>query len=354
MANNQELNGSDRPLAQSGNGAIELETFAQDEGGGILRSYFGLLALRYRRLVIAVSLGSMAVVFLLTFFVIHPKYQATAIIRPVGQGSNGLTGFLQTTGLVPRMNDLGGTGIDSDIGTNVHDPDELITILNSYTFTTAMIEAENLGSSLIDGGGISALLPFLHHKNPSLWGYYRAMSSRFDCENSVRTGNITLTFVHKDPEFAKRVLQLYIDRLRDQLRAHDVAYNKVGAKSLEIEAAAASDPMMRDDLYDLAARQIKKIKTAEANADFAFSVLEKPYTPPYRVKPWVVLDTLFAGIAVPLLMFAILVVRDWTPSVKRDLAEAASESERIPHSIAVSRRPRRTPTPEDDRPYTRG
>lgn len=63
-----------------------------------------------------------------------------------------------------------------------------------------------------------------------------------------------------------------------------------------------------------------------------------------------VLDTLFAAIAIPLLVFAILAVRDWAPRVKQSLAQAASRSERIPDSIAVSFKTRR-PTPEEDRPY---
>ncbi len=354
MANDKEFNGSDPALVQSRNGVVELENF-NEEGGGILRSYFALLALRHRRLLITASAGSMAAVFCLTFFVMHPKYQATAVIRPVGQSSSGVGSLLKSTGL-SSMGDMTGTGIDSDIGTNVHEPDELVTILTSYTFTTAMIQAENLGPKLKGGRSIMSLLPHFSFgrtgRQPSLWSYYRAMSSRFDCENSIRTGNITLTFIDKDTDFAIYILNLYIDRLRDQLRAHDVFYNKAAAKSLEAEAAAASDPLMRDNLYDLVARQVKKIKTAEANADFAFTVMEKPYTPPYPVQPLVVLDTLFAGIAIPLFIFAVLVVRDWTPRVKKDLAEAASESERIPDSIAVSRRPRRAPTPEDDRPYT--
>ena len=349
--NDKPLNGSDGLPAHSGNGAIELGRFdEEDAGGGILHSYFFLLAVRHRRLLLVASLCSMALVFVLTAFVMHPKYQSTAIIRPLGQNSGGLGSLLQSTGLSSSTN-FAGTGIDSDIGTNVHDPDELVTILGSYTFTTAMIEAENLGPTLVKGArSIWTLFPFLHRYGPpSLWTAYMMMSARFDCDNSVRTGNITLTFIDKDPAFANRVLNLYIDRLRDQLRAHDVTYDKAAAKSLEEEASAASDPLMRDDLYDLAARQIKKIKTAEANADFAFTVLEKPYVPPYRYKPWVVLDTLAAGVLLPLLVFAGLVVWDWTPRVRMELAEAASESERLPHSIASSRK--RPPTPEDDRPY---
>jgi hypothetical protein len=354
MPNSNDLNGSDHMPDKNGNGVFVLDNLDQNYSGGILQSYFALLFIRHRRLLITAGLVSMALVFVLTRFVMHPKYEATAIIRPVGQNPNSIGSLLQTAGVMSQS--LSGVGIDSDIGTNVHDPDELVAVLNSYTFMSSMIQAENLGPKLTGGFSIGSLipsLPFIHHeKNGSpLWGYYRALSGAFDCENSLRTGNITLTFIHKDPEFARRVVALFIDRLRDQLRAHDVSTNKAAAVSLEEAAASATDPMLRDDLYQLAAMQVQKIKTAQANADFAFNVLEDPYVPPEPVKPWVMLDTLAAGIAVPLLIFAILVLRDWGPLFKQELAEAESESRRIPSSIAVARKPRRIPTPEDDRPY---
>jgi len=353
MAGDKPPNGSDQEPARSGNGSISLVSLDEGERAGILHSYFALLALRHRRLLIASSLCAMVAMFCLTFLVVHPKYQATAIIRPIGQNSGGLSGLLQSTGLSGSTN-FAGTGIDSDIGTNVHDPDELVTILNGYAFTTAMIEGENLGPLLTKGAhNIWSLIPFFDIKpQPSLWSYYEMMSSRFNCDNSVRTGNITLTFYDRDPEFAKHVLNLYIDRLRDQLRNHDVAFNKAAAKSLEEEAAITGDPTVRDDLYDLAARQIKKVRTAEANADFAFAVLDNPYVPPYRFKPWVVFDTIAAGVLLPLLVFAGLVARDWSPWVRTELSEALSESERLSTSIAASGKPHRFLTPEDDRPYS--
>ena len=351
MADNKQFNGSDHGILPNGNGAVELRQFDQVEGGGIFRSYFVLVAMRYRRLLIGVCLGSMALVFCMTAFVMRRKYQATAIIRPIGQNQNSLSGLLQSTGL-SNMADMSGTGIDSDIGTNIHDPDELVGILTSYTFTASMIEAENLGPKLGGRTLWTMLTPFLPHKNKgTLWGYYKHMSAAFDCDNSVRTGNITLTFIDRDPEFAKHVLQLYIDRLRGQLREHDVRYCKDASRALQESAATVTDPMLRDDLYDLAARQIKKIGTAEANADFAFTVIESPFTSPYFVRPWILIDTLAAGVLLPLVVFIGLVVRDWTPRLKRELAMAASESEQIHDSIAVSLKRRRPPTPEDDRPY---
>jgi hypothetical protein len=353
MADRKELNGADHIAEESGNGAIVLDNFEPADSAGVLHSYFALLALRHRHLLIGVSLLSMMGVFCLTRFVMHPKYQATAIIRPVGQNSGSLSGLLQSAGMSATF---AGTGIDSDIGTNMHDPDELVTILNSYSFTTKLIEAENLGPHLTGGFNPLAFLKFFsfgqQEKGSPIWGYYNTMAAMFDCENSLRTGNITLTFINKDPEFAKRVVRLYIDHLRDELRTHDVGYDDAAAKSLQEAAAAASDPMLRDSLYALAAAQVQKTGTAEANADFAFTVLEKPYVPPYPVKPWVYLDTLAAGLAVPLFIYFILLVRDWTPRMKTELAAATSELEKIRNSIAVARKPRRIPTPQDDRPYT--
>ncbi len=350
----KESNGSDYTPDRNGNGAVVLDLVDEREAGGILQSYFVLLALRHRRLLMVAALCSLVGAYCLTAFVMNPKYEATAIIRPVGQNPNSLGGLLQSAGITQSVS---GVGIDSDIGTNVHDPEELVAILNSYNFTVSMIQAENLGPHLSGGRSLSWLipsLPFSHHEDAHdspLWGYYLRMSSAFTCENSVRTGNITLNFLHKDPAFARHVLQLYIDRLRDYLRSHDVVYDKDAANSLEEAAASASDPMLRDDLYQLAAMQVQKTKTAEANADFAFSVIEEPYVPPVPSRPWVILDTLFATIAVPLFIFAGLVIRDWIPRLKQELAEAASESERIPESIALARKPR-APLPEDDRPYT--
>lgn len=356
MANSTDFNGSEYPVdnAVGGqlNGAIELQTLDEADSG-ILHSYFVQLALRHRRLLITASVISLVATFILTAFVMHPKYQATAVIRPVGQNPNSIGGLLQSTGMMAQS--LSGTGIDSDIGTNVHDPDELVTILNSYTFTTHVIQAENLGPKLKGGHSLFGWLPQLSFHKPEksspLWGSYLSISSRFDCQNSVRTGNITLTYMDKDEDFAKYLLNVFIDRLREQLRAHDIAYSRAAARSIEEEAAATTDPLVRDDLYELAARQIKKSKTAEANSDFAFNVLEKPYVPPIPVRPWVIIDTLFFAVAVPLFIYAILVASDWAPRLRAELAQAASESDKNPDSLAESRKPRRAPAPEEDRPY---
>ena len=59
---------------------------------------------------------------------------------------------------------------------------------------------------------------------------------------------MTLTFIDKDPELARSILNLYIDRLRDQVRAQTVRDNKAAERSLEQEAAKATDPLLRDQL----------------------------------------------------------------------------------------------------------
>lgn len=328
MATSDKLDGLERAteqtLGQSPNGAVLAEP-AEYDGGGLLRSYWILLGLRHRRLLIWSGLCSMALIFVLTNFVMHTKYRAEAVIRPVSQSGNGLSGLLQSTGL-GMGNGLVGVGLDSDLGNNIHDPEELKSILQSYAFTIAMINEEQLGPKLLKGA--RSLWGFLpgHHRPPTMWNLYRLMSNKFDCDFSVRTGNMTLYFVDKEPEQAQAILGLYIDRLRAQLRARDVRDIGVAAKSLQEEAGGTSDPLLRDDLYDLTARQIKKVRTAEANADFAFAVIEPPYVPPLRYRPMVGLDTVAAGLLIPLIIYAVLVIRDRAPEIRQDFAAAASAS----------------------------
>jgi hypothetical protein len=216
-----------------------------------------------------------------------------------------------------------------------------------------MIKQEHLAPRLTQGGHfLRRLIPFLGPPEPpSLFALYKLMSGRFDCDYSLRTGNINLSFVHKDAGLARTILALYIDRLRDQVRAQTVRDNRAALRSLEQEAGKATDPLLRDQLYQLVAFQTQQVQTAEANADFAFTVLEPAWVPPVPCAPWVALDTVAGGVLGVMMLFCCLAARKLFPQLRKGLADLDSESDRRRRDLAV--RPRKAPpTPEADRPYT--
>jgi hypothetical protein len=352
MANKDNLNGSEQEAKeisrQSPNGGALIELQDDEGSGGILESYFVLLALRNRRLLIISALCMMALVFVLTEFVMHKKYQAQAMIRPVSGDSSGLSGLLQSTGLM-QGNSTIGNGIAGP-----PDPNELVAILQSYSFTTSMVEQEHLTPRLLKGSrSLSNLIPFLSKGTPTPFSMYRLMSSRFDCDFSIRDGNMTLTFIDKDPELARTILDLYISRLRNQVRAQTVRDTKAALSSLEEEVVRTADPLLRDSMYQLIALQMQQVKTAKANSDFAFTVIEPPFVPPYPYAPSVILDTLVAGVLVSFMAFCGLVVRDYLPRLRRRLAEIEGkvvDAQDVP--APAKKPPRSVPIPEQDRPYS--
>jgi hypothetical protein len=304
------------------------------------------LAVRRRRLLIGSGIGAMLVVFILTEFVIHHKYTAQAMIRPVAQDQNGLTGLLQSTGILqgnsPTLTQNGPP-----------DPNELAAILQSYAFTTSMIAEEGLAPKLLKGSfSLSSLIPFLPNGPPSPYSLYLLMSARFNCDFNLMTGNMTLTFIDKSPEVARSILVSYIRRLRNQIRAQVVRDTTAALRSLEEEVAKTPDPLLRDQIYLLIAVQMQQVGTAEANANFAFTVLEPPYVPPYSSAPWVIIDSLAAAVLIPCMVFFWLVVRELLPQFKRHLAEMDAQAQGPVRDIpaAARRRPRDVPTPEHDRP----
>jgi hypothetical protein len=356
MENNDRLNGSEQPgMEQSPlqrlDGATEGELFDETNGGGgILNSYFVLLAFRKRRVLIAGALCAMVVVFILTAFVMHPKYKAEAMIRPVSQEGGGLSGLLQSTGLMQGNATLG------NAITSPPDPNEIEAILESYAFTTAMVEQEHLEPRLFKGShSLRNLFPFLGPRKPRTpYSLYLLMSGRFDCDNSLRTGNMTLSFIDKDPELARTILDFYITRLRDQVRAQTVRDTKAALRSLENEVARTADPLLRDQMYQLIALQMQQVKTAQANADFAFKVLEPPYVPPNPYAPSVLLDSFVAGVLGFMMAFCFVAARDLFPRFRRHLAEMDAMAESGARDVPVGPKVRRrqAPVPEEDRPYS--
>jgi hypothetical protein len=354
MTIEDKLNGSELPVNEpllSGHNGIAADAPA-GIGFGLMRSRWMLLAVRRRRLLFYSGLGALLLAFILTEFVMHKKYRAEAIIRPVTPDQSGIGGLLQSTGLLPGNSSMG-NGISGP-----PDPNEVVAILQSYAFTTAMVTQEHLAPKLMKGSRSLGSLIFSSKPKPpseySLYSLFRLMTARFDCNLSVRTGNMSLTFIDKDPELARTILGLYITRLRDQIRFQTVRDTSAALDSLLQEVSKTPDPTLRDSIYQLVAQQMQQVKTAQANADFAFVVVEPPFVPPYPVAPWPIFDSLAAGILVSLMVFAGLVVADSVPRLRQELASAIAATERARKEEIIpikSRRPAPLTQTVEERPH---
>jgi hypothetical protein len=113
---------------------------------------------------------------------------------------------------------------------------------------------------------------------------------RFDCEYSIKSGNISLYFQANRRDDAERILGYYIGDLRELLRSREVESTSAAIESLKEEAGATPDPVLRTQLYETIAKQVERKKMAQVEADFAFRVIDPPAASDEHFKPHVKAD----------------------------------------------------------------
>lgn len=251
-----------------------------------------LFAIRYRwRLMAVTILLTLVATFVVTKFVMRPWYRAEAIIRPVGQN----TVLAETTGM---LSGIGGTSALGSLATGIlgnssgSGDGEYMPTLTSFSFTNALVKKHQLREHLLAEERTFGT----NSKGDPDWVVYRILKRRFECRFAQSTGNLTLYYLDQNRSEAERILGFYINDLREILRFRQVRDTIAAVASLREEAKVSSDALLRDQLYELIARQIQRQKMAQVQADFAFIELDPPTSPDITYKPAVLLDCVIMGL----------------------------------------------------------
>jgi hypothetical protein len=244
-----------------------------DEDLDLFRTYARVLRGWWKELLFATLLAA-AVAGIVSRYFLTRWYTATAVIRPVPQ--NAVQG--QLLGLLSGFGGSDSGAVAGLLGgSSAADADEYVAILKSFAFTRNLIRSHDLFARLLPEFAPS--LPTFDSSRHLQWLAYRRLARRFDCQYSVKTGNITLHYEDLSPRNAERVEGNYVNDLREQLRHRQIRDTIAAIQSLREEAARSADPMIESALYQMIATQIQREKLAEVQADFAFMVIEPPAAP---------------------------------------------------------------------------
>lgn len=268
----------------------------QPEGDQIdLLPYIAAIWARRRR----IALYALTAVFataLLTSFA-PESYRASATIRPIATSEveSRTAGFLGGIGGGPGggLSDLAA----SLSGAGETNTGEYLAILRAYRFNLDLAERHHLARELLPPPGLlhAIKLKFSKRTSQPSWRLYRILQDNFDCDASLKSGNITITYIGDTQEQAERILGYYVEDLRDVLRAREVSDAGSAIESLQAEANRTADAVLRSDLYNLIARQLERKKMAQVQADFAFRVLDPPAAPDKPYSPKIFLDCFLIG-----------------------------------------------------------
>jgi len=252
--------------------------------------------LRSWKPIAAVTVGALAISVPFAKFAMTKLYRAEAVLRPISQlMPNGI-------GASPAET-LGSSLLTTTFGQSR--AEETVAILKSFDFNLALVKAHHLQDELF------AEVSGWRRGTDPRWDILRLLQRRFNCEYSVSTGNVTMSYLDPSRARAQRNLGYYIDDLRQKLREEQIHETGAAIKSLQEEAKSTADSLLEAQLYQLVAQELKDQKLAMVDADFAFKVIQNPAASDRPYSPSILMVAGIAGIASLVLCCLVVVSLDW-------------------------------------------
>jgi uncharacterized protein involved in exopolysaccharide biosynthesis len=195
-----------------------------------------------------------------------PRFAAQAVIRPVAPASM-LSQLSPGSGLLDLA--MQGQGEAQAY--------RFISMLQARQFRLRLIARyPQLRTAQLYGarGPAPALSP---------WQALRALDAATQIDYDRRVGNIELRLTLRRAAAAQSLLAAMIDDLRAGLRARVLQDSQASVESLESQIAQTPDPLLRQQLYQQVAFDLRRAATAKVQADFAFEVIDPPSVDPRPV-----------------------------------------------------------------------
>jgi uncharacterized protein involved in exopolysaccharide biosynthesis len=250
-----------------------------------------LNVIRKRRIVISISVIVCVVIAVIYSLLATKIYQSKAVIMPVNQQQE----QMGMSSLAAQF------GLSAPSTSNVS---ELINLLNSNILTERVIKKNNLLAVFFKKEELKNL-----PDNIKAWKGIRELNGVFSVRNKQKEGSIELSAEFRDPKIAKDIINYMLAELTNYMSSEAKRVAETNRKYLETLIDKNADPLIRQKIYSLIAKQIEISMMAEVKENFAFKVIDPPKVPDRRIKPKrrqivmiAFIISLFAGIFIAFFM----------------------------------------------------
>jgi len=258
-----------------------------------------------RKAVVAGIVIAGSIIAIAVSFVTPDIYRAGAVITPVKSQDASMGGGSST--LSQQFGGLAGITLP-DSGSTA----EIISLLGSNILREKVLKRDGVmqmifaerwdadkkewrgggrSSSLLDRGksllrpSPSAAAASGDGLAPTVWEGIRKLKDMVSVVQSARENTITISADSLRPETSAKMVGFILDTLNEHMSAEAQRVARINRAYLEAQLNSAPDPIIRQKIYGLVARQIEMDMMSEVKENFAFKVIDPPMVPDQRISP---------------------------------------------------------------------
>lgn len=182
---------------------------------------------------------------------------------------------------------LGGFGamIASEAGISASGSlEQFEVVLKSRELTHKIVKEHNLLPILFEDGWDPEKKAW-KDEPPKVEDIYKAVHGSLEVSPDKKKNVMTVSFQSKDPEMAKKMVEYFIVGLSEFLRQQTLKDAEAQQRHLYQQLSKTTDPLLKNRLYELIARQIEQETLAMVQKYYSFNIIDPPFVPERKFKP---------------------------------------------------------------------
>jgi len=233
-----------------------------------------IVLLRHKVMIIAVVFlaGVAAVVASLLMTNI---YRSEVMIAPTAQEKGG------------ALSALGGFGamIASEAGIGAGGSlEQFEVVLKSRELTNTIVKEKNLLPVIFEDSWDPQAKQW-KDEPPKTEDIYKAVQSLLEVKPDKKKNVMAVAFQDKNPEMAQKILDYFVVGMSEFLRQQKLEEAAAQQKHLYQQLTQTSDPLLKNKLYELIAKQIEAETLAKVQKYYSFNIVDPSFVPERKFKP---------------------------------------------------------------------
>ena len=229
-----------------------------------------IVLLKHKRLIAGIVGGAAVLAVVVTILMTNIYRSEATITARQQEKAEGGSALAALRGVAGIAGELVGFGSGGDV-------DKIETLLKSRELVRRVVEKNSLLPRLFEDGWDPKKKEWKENPAPTIQDAYKLFKDDLLTVSRDRKTNIvTVKIDHKDPQFAKQLVDHCLTELSETLREETLNDAAENQRFLREQLDKTFDALLREKISNLLAKEIEKETFARAQRYYSFIVLDPP------------------------------------------------------------------------------